>query len=890
MRSPSPKLVKQLARHKLCSPHELAECEKQVAQLCRDLPDFDSVWLDAMVQRRLVTPWQAEQLQQDSSHALNMAGLLCLQQMGAASFHAVDDTRRRQFLVKPVSDPTIFQSLLDLVTALQADKSQIPSSLLLPRAVVTNPALSDDPGLVSPESNHAGWVVSDFVSGWSLQELLIRGGRFPWQFVAEMGRELFAAISWLEAKRVLHGDLVLRNVRLTPTGRIVLTDAFVRRQLRPHVVLTNQLNLRDCEGIAPEQINAVRSTDVRSELFALGCLLWQCLTSRPVVLNADPVARLMKLRETDLTDVRHFVPDCPDWMANSILAMTRRSPELRPSSAAEVAKQWRSATGNSFANCRRIARQMPDAAQRSVLPIRGVRVSDWPEMTSRAGDESSSNVVNPHAVRNAVRKSRTLRTSLTAVAALVVSVVVLVQLGVVPQTLRLGRTRPMLSVSDLSGQAVDSPVPAGNLVDTDVNQANEHAAAFWLWPMPAADAAGVIHLVPGRHYLAADIVTSGLLQIETAGRHAPSSQTQSATADASASAASQLKPTSAVIHIPAGRRWSILADQVMLRGLQIQVMPAEDAEDVRLAATPDIDARSLFTRNAPPLVGADAGLLAVKADLLVIQQSWITTEKLSREWACLTYHRSEGTSSTQSVDGPQQPAAQPGEILLRDTVLDGPGYGIRTSLSEQAIQLDNVLLSNAVSGLRCDLNSANPLPLKIGINQLTLRHATSLLDLVIKSPQTAAVNVTVAGGESVIAADASVIRLAVPAGWDTKKFLAEFLLPGTGNAVIIPPHVKPALWYDSQLKAFIELSDQQIVADSLLIAEPVFANDAGVSGDPNTAANTPPTETTTRPRPVIDLAVKSQLADFEGPKLTAQMPGIDSKLLPGFFTQARYKQ
>ena len=891
MRSPSPKLVNQLAQRKLCSPHELAACEKQVAQLCRDLPDFDSVWLDAMVQRRLLTPWQAEQLQQESSPLLNMAGLLCLQQLGTTSFHAVDRSLRSQFLLRLVADPIALKSLTDLVATLQADRSQIPGSLLLPRTVVTNETQTDNPEARPPNVNPAGWIVSDFVSGWSLQELLIRGGRFPWQFAAEIGRELLAALSWLEARRVLHGDLVLRNVRLSPAGRIVLTDAFVRRHLTPHVILTAQLNLRDCEGVAPEQINAVRSTDVRSELFALGCLLWQCLTSRPIVLNADPVARLMKLRETDLADVRHFVPDCPDWMANSLLAMTRRSPELRPSSAAEVAKQWRSATGSSFANCRRIARQMPDIAQRSVLPIRVARVSDWPEMASTAGETTSSTEANPHAVRHVVRRSRPWRIGLTAAASLVLSVSVLWQLGVVPQTLRLGRTRDSLPVSDLNRQASDLLLPTENRPAADLNPAVDQHASLWLWPLPAADAAGVINLVPGRHYLAADIASTGLLQIETAGHHEPSSHPRSTSATDSLTTTPQPKPASAVIHIPAGRRWSVIADQVMLRGLQIQALTAEQATDVRLAATPDMDAGSLFARTTPPLAGADAGLLAVKANLLVIQQSWITTANLAKEWACLAYHASE---VTPPLNDQQHAAAQAGELLLRDTVLDGPGYGVRTSLSEHHIQLDNVLLSNAVSGLRCDLNSAHPLPLKISINQLTLRQATSLLDLVIKDPQTTAVNVTVAGGESVIAADASIIRLAVPAGWNTTNFQAEFLLPGTGNAVIIPPHVKPALWYDSQLKAFIELPDRQIVADSLLIAAPVFASDTSASaGNPeesgisSAAANGALTENASRAQPVQDLAVMSRLTDFEGPKLTAAMPGIQPNSMPGFAVQVR---
>ena len=157
-----------------------------------------------------------------------------------------------------------------------------------------------------------------------MEELLIRGGRLPWEVVAEVGRELLSALTWLESARLLHGDLVPRNVRLDPRGGIHLVDPFSRRLSQPAFALTDQLTLRDCDGVAPEQVGTGRAADARSELYALGCLLWQLLTSRPVVLSADPVTRMMKQKDHDIADVRGPVPDCPEWMSRLIQSMTRR--------------------------------------------------------------------------------------------------------------------------------------------------------------------------------------------------------------------------------------------------------------------------------------------------------------------------------------------------------------------------------------------------------------------------------------------------------------------------------------------------------------------------------------------------------------------------------------
>ena len=359
-------------RSKTLHSAELDHCEPHVRRLCQDLPDFDSVWLDALVQQRCLTAWQADQLQTDEAQTVVIGRFQRQRALGRTTWLATDEKRVHQYVLRAAPGGKAADADLEIEELFAAGdrlRSTRPAALTMPLEVIAIPSADRVDSFRNGTERPSRLLVSKFIPGWSMEELLIRGGRLPWEVVAEIGRELLLALTWLESARLLHGDLVLRNVRLDLRGCIHLVDPFARRLSQPAFALTDQLTLRDCDGVAPEQVGTGRAPDARSELYALGCLLWQLLTSRPVLLSADPVTRMMKQKDHDIADVRGPVPDCPEWMSRLIQSMTRRAAELRPGSSAEVLKLWKASAGNSLSHCRTLARRMPDhALRRNVRP------------------------------------------------------------------------------------------------------------------------------------------------------------------------------------------------------------------------------------------------------------------------------------------------------------------------------------------------------------------------------------------------------------------------------------------------------------------------------------------------------------------------------------------
>ncbi|MCA9064469.1 MAG: protein kinase [Planctomycetaceae bacterium] len=490
---PSPQLVERLQRFELCSPADLRLCEPLVTQMCRDLPDFDSVWLDALVQLRFLTRYQAELLAEPEREVVIDRDLLLTERLGRRTEKAIDRSSRKVVVLRelhvsqttPAHASGRMQQLLDSLSASDRPHPGIVLPLrILPQASgeaenasSTVQQNAEDACGARSGLKHPTLAVFPWTPGWRLDELLIRGGRLPWQAVAEVGRDLLQGMTWLESSRLLHGDIATCNVILTPSGNAVLTGALVRRVEQPAVVFSDQLTLRDCEGVAPEQVGTARPADARSELYALGCVLWNALTSRPIVLSADPVTRLTTLRKQDVADVRLLVPDCPDWMAELLLSMTRRTPELRPASAADVLKQWSRHCGHGHRHCRKLLATMPDRKRYQ----------------------------NAGIVSGRRRTSGPIRRLLTTVVLLLTITGIGYYGGLTPQVLRFGRTSsPQVGPdpgSEITSHASsqDPVIPAGT-ADAPI-------------AMPQPDADGIVRLQPNGHYLAAILEGNARLDV-----------------------------------------------------------------------------------------------------------------------------------------------------------------------------------------------------------------------------------------------------------------------------------------------------------------------------------------------------------------------------------------
>lgn len=384
---PSRRLQQILLGLKLCSPRDLRRCASRVKVLSADLPAFDSVWLDALVQRRVLTSWQAQTIEADLPELLRIGPCVIEDRIGkshrSATYLARLPEKKGHCVIKRVVVPaelrkSVSERLKRLIersdgislsgilvphsvseisseplpqlasteklkesAATRASRQTSVASTLQKRgskAGVSRARRKDRPqvGQRSDKLNTELAVVSRLVDGLSLSEILLRRGRLPARDVDAIARQLLESLAAMHEVGIVHGEILLSNIRLLPSGQAVLVDAGIRLALQPEFQINAHVAPEQNDGIAPELIGTGSSATPRSDLYALGFSLWHLLAGRPAFPTGDPLAKLAAHQTERIPDIREFAPDTPDRLAKMIEWITEPAEAHRPHSAKQL--------------------------------------------------------------------------------------------------------------------------------------------------------------------------------------------------------------------------------------------------------------------------------------------------------------------------------------------------------------------------------------------------------------------------------------------------------------------------------------------------------------------------------------------------------------------------
>lgn len=329
---PSPELLQRLTKLKLCTAADLRRCRRRVKKLARGIPAFDSVWIDALVQAQKITPFQARTLESGTPERLAVGPYLLISELGQSHKSSTYVAKAPEStepcalkITKPQSDnlnqiQQNFQSLLNRLHGLQHP------SLILPRTI--------------KQLSQQFVIISRYLPSTKVSEMLIRRGRFPVQVVLAIGAQLLDALTMLEKRHVIHGDIRPWNVRIAPNGVAALVDTGLEPILSPELTIHASLPPRCYDGIAPELIGTGHHPNSQSDLYALGCLLWELLAGRPPFTTGDPLAKLACHQTKTVPDIRSWAPETPTAIAEALRKFISPDPNQRPATMQEAQKLW----------------------------------------------------------------------------------------------------------------------------------------------------------------------------------------------------------------------------------------------------------------------------------------------------------------------------------------------------------------------------------------------------------------------------------------------------------------------------------------------------------------------------------------------------------------------
>lgn len=184
------------------------------------------------------------------------------------------------------------------------------------------------------EADSQLFISMEYVDGEDLASLLRRVGRLTGERALEIARELCAGLSAAHAAGVIHRDLKPPNVMLDRVGRVRITD-FGLARLGEEGAAAGEFAGTPAY-MAPEQLAGLGAT-VRSDLYALGLVLYELFTGRRAFPAATTLTELLRLRkETAIVPPGQMVREMDPVVERTILHCLATRPEERPVSALAV--------------------------------------------------------------------------------------------------------------------------------------------------------------------------------------------------------------------------------------------------------------------------------------------------------------------------------------------------------------------------------------------------------------------------------------------------------------------------------------------------------------------------------------------------------------------------
>lgn len=186
------------------------------------------------------------------------------------------------------------------------------------------------------EQDGQHFYAMEFINGGSLAELLEEQGRLPWQQVVEFGMQICEALEYAHENGIVHRDLKPANLFLGQDGKLRLGDFGVARDADATALTASGSTVGTQAYMAPEQITGKLPISNKTDLYALGCVLFEMLTGHVPFQGAASMEVLLKHINEPPAKLRSEVLDCPVFLEQIVLQLLAKSPDKRPHDALMV--------------------------------------------------------------------------------------------------------------------------------------------------------------------------------------------------------------------------------------------------------------------------------------------------------------------------------------------------------------------------------------------------------------------------------------------------------------------------------------------------------------------------------------------------------------------------
>ena len=208
----------------------------------------------------------------------------------------------------------------------------------------------------------------ELVEGGSLYQVIKKRGPLKWGPAVDYARQMCAGLGCAHQHGVVHRDVKPSNFLLTKEGKLKLSDfglAFVSSATK---LTAAGKTMGTYQYMAPEQIRGSKDISPQTDLYAMGCVIFEMLTGRPPFIGDSPAEILQQHLEATPPRVSEFALECPEpALADMIVAKLMEKSIKTRAPSAETVGEWLQSSVDAATV--RAARTKPEVEARSLISV-----------------------------------------------------------------------------------------------------------------------------------------------------------------------------------------------------------------------------------------------------------------------------------------------------------------------------------------------------------------------------------------------------------------------------------------------------------------------------------------------------------------------------------------
>ncbi len=169
----------------------------------------------------------------------------------------------------------------------------------------------------------------EIMDGGSLEDQLKRKGRLSWEQTIDCARHICKGLEHAHNAGIIHRDLKPANLFLSKKGYLKLGDFGIARDNQATALTAAGSTVGTYAYMAPEQITGKTPITRKTDLYALGCVMYELLTGRTPFQAETMVEMLQQHLKEEPERISTAAIECPVWLETLVMKLLEKEPEDR---------------------------------------------------------------------------------------------------------------------------------------------------------------------------------------------------------------------------------------------------------------------------------------------------------------------------------------------------------------------------------------------------------------------------------------------------------------------------------------------------------------------------------------------------------------------------------